>query len=454
MKLKTTYICKECGAHSPRWLGRCPACNAWNSYIEEIEESQSKSKKSQIKKLADSAEIVLLKDIETEGEQRLISGIEEFDRTLGGGIVPGSIVLIGGDPGIGKSTLLLQVCGKLVRYNPLYITGEESLRQIKYRSTRLPDIPGDLMLLAETNLEKIIATIRLSDCGIAVVDSIQSLISDFIDASPGSIIQVRSCATALMQTAKQTGKPVFIVGHVTKDGLIAGPKALEHLVDTVIQFEGERNYSYRILRAIKNRFGSTNEIGIFEMEENGLIEVKNPSEVFLSLRNIDDSGISVVATMEGTRPILLEMQALVTPTSYGVPQRAATGFDMRRLQMILAVLEKRLGANFRQHDVFVNVAGGMYLNDTSVDLGIAAALLSSLRDAPIDARTVIIGEIGLTGEVRAVSAVEQRIAEAEKLGFNRVIAPTLNLRKISKKFNLEIVPADRISLATAALFYK
>lgn len=453
MKLKTTYICSECGAHSPRWLGKCPTCNSWNTYIEEIDENPAKAKKAQMKRVADAVDIVKLKDVEYEGEIRILTGMAEFDRTLGGGIVPGSIVLIGGDPGIGKSTLLLQVCGLLGKYNPLYITGEESLRQIKYRSERLSDIPGDLMLLAETSLEKIIAAIKMTDCGVVVVDSIQSVTSDLLDASPGSVLQVRTCASELMKAAKQSGKPVFIVGHITKEGVIAGPKVLEHLVDTVLQFEGERTYSYRILRSVKNRFGSTNEIGIFEMEENGLIEVKNPSEVFLGMRNANDSGVAVVASIEGTRPILLEMQALVTPTSYGMPQRTATGFDLRRLQMIIAVLEKRLGANFRQHDIFVNVAGGMYLNDTAVDLGIAAALLSSLRDTPIDSKTVLIGEIGLTGEVRAVSQVEQRIAEAEKLGFSRVIAPTLSLRKISGKHEIELISAERISLATAALFY-
>ena len=354
MKQKKTFICKECGAQSPKWLGKCPECNSWGS----LEEQVVSGAKGQPARTTGQANIIKLKDVPNEPDYRFRTSITELDRVLGGGIIPGSIILVGGDPGIGKSTLMLQMCGRLQKFNPLYITGEESLQQIKYRAQRLKGIENDMSVMADTLIENINAAIQQHDGRIIIIDSIQSVYSERVDATPGSVAQVRECTSLLMQTAKKSNKAVFVVGHVTKEGVIAGPKILEHMVDTVLQFEGEKTYSYRILRAHKNRYGSTNEIGIFEMSDKGLREVSNPSELFLAQRRQEDSGIAIVAAIEGTRPILLEVQALVSPTGYSVPQRTTTGFDMRRLQMILAVLEKRLGAQFRQADVFVNVAGG------------------------------------------------------------------------------------------------
>lgn len=447
MKTKTIYICKECGAKSAKWLGRCNSCGAWSSF----EEETVSGKTVKIGKKVSSSKIVRLNEISHENSYRQKTKIAELDRVLGGGIIPGSLILVGGDPGIGKSTLMLQMCPGLEEYNPLYVSGEESLQQIKFRSARLKGISENLMLLAETNLESIIYSIKKADSRIAIVDSIQSIYSDRVEAAPGSVGQVRECTSALMQTAKETDKAIFIIGHVTKDGIIAGPKMLEHMVDTVLQFEGEKTYSYRILRAHKNRFGSTNEIGIFEMGEDGLRQVTNPSELFLAQRKMQDSGVAIVAAIEGTRPILLEVQALVSPTGFAVPQRTSTGFDTRRLNMLLAVLEKRLGENFRQHDVFLNIAGGLRLNDPSADMGIAAALVSSLRDMPIDDRTVMIGEIGLTGEVRQVSGIDRRIGEAEKLGFERVFAPNAGNEKLPN-FDIKIEYVDRIALALSMIF--
>lgn len=452
MKSKTIYVCKECGAKSAKWLGRCNSCGAWDSFVEEISYNSSNLKRHTAQLTADSSKITFLENVITDDNYRIITGIKELDRVLGGGIMPGSIVLVGGDPGIGKSTLMLQMCAGLQNYNPLYATGEESLQQIKCRADRLHGIPGKLMLIAETNVEQINSLIKNSESGVVIIDSIQSIYSSEVDSTPGSVIQVRECASLLMQTAKQTGKAIFIIGHVTKDGVIAGPKILEHTVDTVLQFEGEKTYSYRILRSLKNRFGSTNEIGIFEMNESGLKEVENPSELFLAHRKNDESGIAIVAAIEGSRPILLEVQALVSPSGYSVPQRISNGFDLRRLQMILAVLEKRLGVPFRQHDVFVNVAGGVYLNDPAVDLGIAAALISSLRDTAISTQTVFIGEIGLTGEIRQVSAIEQRISEAEKLGFKNIYVPEAARKRLSGFKQSQINAFDRISLALSSLF--
>ena len=448
MKQKTEFVCSNCGARSPKWQGKCNSCGSWDTFIEDVQISTSK----RITKKLLKSDAVFLKDIALDGEIRITTSIKELDRVLGGGIIPGSLILVGGDPGIGKSTLMLQMCRGFGNYKPLYATGEESLRQIAFRAKRLDGTPDDLSIIAETNIEIINSAILSSDYDLAIVDSIQSVFTDKVDQAPGSIAQVRECAALLMNTAKKSGKPVFIIGHVTKDGMIAGPKLLEHMVDTVLQFEGDKTYSFRILRALKNRYGSTNEIGIFEMCEQGLKEVINPSEIFLAQRKSEDSGVAVVAAMEGARPLLLEVQALVSPTGFAVPQRTTTGFDLRRLNMILAVLEKRLGEKFRMMDVFVNVAGGIYLNDPAVDLGIAAALVSSLRDKPIDSNTLLIGEIGLTGEVRSVSAMEQRLSEAEKLGFKRAFVSSAASKKISKSFNMKIMPVERISLAFAELF--
>ncbi len=449
MKTKKIFVCTECGAKSPRWIGKCPECNSWNSYVEQTE---TKSSSSSVSRQQSDSKIYKLADVPTEENYRISTGIKELDRVLGGGIIPGSIVLAGGDPGIGKSTLMLQMCGGIKEFAPLYVTGEESLQQIKFRAARIKGIDEEMLILAETNLEQIIYHISSSESRVIIVDSIQSIHSEKIEATPGSVVQIRECTSALMQLAKQTNKAIFVIGHVTKEGVIAGPKILEHMVDTVLQFEGEKTYSYRILRAIKNRFGSTNEIGIFDMSDAGLREVSNPSEIFLSSREVQEPGTSIVAAMEGSRPLLLEVQALVTPTSYGVPQRTSNGYDSRRLQMVLAVLEKRLGAQFQKNDVFVNITGGVSLSDTSVDLGVAAALISSLRDQALDAMTVIIGEIGLTGEVRSVANLERRIGECEKLGFKSVMIPQNSISKLSKKFDIKLLPTARISLALSTLF--
>jgi len=449
MKKKITYKCNQCDFRQATWAGKCPNCNAWNSF-EEIEVTSSQKKNHRVSH--SNIDIVMLKDIDTHADFRIFTNIGELDRVLGGGIIPGSLILVGGDPGIGKSTLMLQMASAIRSFPTLYVSGEESLKQIKYRSQRLNDMDENLQLLAETNIEKIVEAIKQTDCTVVIVDSIQSAYSELIDATPGSMSQVRECASLLMQVAKNSGKAIFIIGHVTKDGAIAGPKVLEHLVDTVLQFEGEKNYSYRLLRALKNRFGSTNEIGIFEMRQTGLAEVTNPSEIFLVSRRDLTPGIGVVAAVEGTRPILLEVQSLVSPTGYNQPQRSANGFDNRRLQMILAILEKRIGEQFRYNDVFVNITGGVYINDTSIDLGIAAALVSSLQEKCIPADTVLIGEIGLTGEVRSVPMLEQRVSEARKLGFKRIICPkSKSLEHINNNDSI-ITPVEMLREAFDIIF--
>ncbi len=446
MKTKTEFICTNCGYKSARWQGRCSQCGEWDTLEESIIAAKNRVKLIEVEK----SKPVPLNDIISSNDYRLRTGIAEFDRVLGGGIVPGSVVLIGGDPGIGKSTLMLQICTQINNYLPLYITGEESLQQIKHRSARLNAIPGNLEILSETNLETIISTIENSEQNVIIIDSIQSIYSSQIDSTPGSIVQVRECASRLMRVAKKLNKAIMIVGHVTKEGFIAGPKILEHMVDTVLQFEGEKTYSYRILRAIKNRYGSTNEIGVFDMQSAGLVEVSNPSELFLVNRSKPDPGVVIVAAMEGSRSLLLEVQALVSSTSYSMPQRTVNGIELRRLQMILAVLEKRLGIKFNHYDVFANVAGGISINDPAIDLGIAAALVSSHRDEAIPEHTVIMGEIGLTGEVRQISNLEQRIAEAAKLGIKKAFVPDY---KNELSFdNIEIQRVSRISLALTNIF--
>jgi DNA repair protein RadA/Sms len=448
MKVKIYYVCKNCGYKSAKWQGKCSSCGEWDTFVEE---SDHKDRNESLKKVYTAA-VTKLSDVSDKNSRRIKTNIREFDRVLGGGIIPGSFILVGGDPGIGKSTLLLQMCGALEGQRPLYVTGEESLEQIKHRAARIENIPGDLDILAETNAETIEAIIHNTDNNVIVIDSIQSIYSERIDATPGSIIQVRECAALFQKAAKNRGKSIFIIGHVTKEGIIAGPKLLEHMVDTVLQFEGEKTYSYRILRSLKNRFGSTNEIGIFEMTESGMREVINPSGMFLVNRHSGEHGIAISAAMEGTRPLLLEVQALVAFSGYGMPQRNSTGFDSRRLQMILAVLEKRLGLNYRQNDVFVNVTGGAYFNDTSMDLGIAAALVSSFKEKPIRDKCVLIGEIGLTGEIRPVPMIEQRISEAEKMGFESVYIPSASNGKLGRKFGIKINPVEKISLALMELF--
>ncbi len=449
-KVHTKYVCQSCAYESTRWIGKCPNCNEWNSFVEEIAASPAKRKRSDLVK--DNSAAVSIAEVDVAPESRISTRIPEFDRVLGGGIVDGSVVLVGGDPGIGKSTLMMQMAASLNDRTILYITGEESVKQIKLRSERLEIRPSqNLLLLAETNLHIIDALLEKTSPDLVIVDSIQTMFRPDLESAPGTVSQVREATSMFMRYAKTREVPVFLVGHVTKEGVIAGPKVVEHMVDTVLQFEGERHYAYRILRATKNRFGSTNEIGIFEMRDGGLREVANPSEVFLAERKSGSSGSTVVASMEGTRPLLLEVQALVAPTSYGVPQRTSTGFDAKRLQMLLAVLEKRAGFHVGQYDVFVNVAGGVRVDEPAVDLGMAVSIVSSLKDVPVDARSVAVGEIGLGGEIRSISQIEKRVAEARKLGFTRVILPRMNLKGLRTNGDIELKEVDTVEEAIDAL---
>jgi DNA repair protein RadA/Sms len=448
-KTITKYICQACGYESPRWVGKCPNCEEWNTFAEEFTKS---TKATRGKSRVPVKEILPLAQVKADEEPRIVSTINEFNRVLGGGIVKGSTVLIGGDPGIGKSTLMLQMADSLKNKIILYVTGEESLQQLKLRSERLNIKSGEKIFpVAETDLDTIGKLITSTSPDVVVVDSIQTMYRSEFESSPGSVGQVRESTAMLSRIAKDTGIPVFLIGHVTKEGVIAGPKVIEHMVDTVIQFEGERHHAFRILRCVKNRFGSTNEIGIFEMHDNGLGEVKNPSEVFLSERIFGASGSAVVSSIEGSRPLLIEVQALVSPTNYGMPQRNTTGFDYRRLTLLLAVLEKRVGVLLSTHDVFVNLVGGIKIDEPAIDLGIASAIVSSLRDTPIDSQTVAVGEVGLGGEIRAVNQPERRIQEAEKLGFNKVIIPKNNLRNIHKSLSTEIIGVETIDEALKIL---
>ncbi|MDE3058151.1 MAG: DNA repair protein RadA [Bacteroidota bacterium] len=449
-KVITKYVCQNCGYVSPRWTGKCPNCNEWNSFVEEAPVPTRVARKSG--SIASKLEPVPLAQVNGHEEERSVTGLSEFDRVLGGGIVAGSVILLGGDPGIGKSTLMMQIALMLKNKIVLYITGEESLQQIKLRADRLGEHSDSVLLLPETNLELITEIIERGSPELIVVDSIQTIFRPDLESAPGSVGQVREATALLTRIAKTRNIPIFLVGHVTKEGVIAGPRVIEHMVDTVLQFEGERHYSYRILRATKNRFGSTNEIGIFEMHDNGMREVKNPSEVFLSERAYGTSGSAIVASMEGTRPILIEVQALVTSTSYGLPQRTATGFDLRRLQMLLAVLEKRGGLNLGSQDVFVNVAGGIRIDEPAADLGVAISIVSSLRDVPADSQTVAVGEVGLGGEIRTVSHSERRVQEAAKLGFKRVVVPKNNIKHVKQsKDGIEIIGVESINEALKEL---
>lgn len=418
----TVFFCQNCGHESAKWMGQCPGCRQWNTFVEETIEKTSVRK---IQKERAAAGPVCLSSIDTAEEERVTTHIGELDRVLGGGIVPGSLVLVGGDPGIGKSTLLLQVCQKLSfdKREVLYISGEESLKQIKLRAARIGSFTEQLRLLCETNLELIRETIRSEKPEAVIIDSIQTMYNEEISSAPGSVSQVREATSVLLQLAKGLGITIFIVGHVTKEGTVAGPRVLEHMVDTVLYFEGDRHASYRILRGVKNRFGSTNEIGVFEMQEAGLKEVENPSEYMLNGRPKDASGSVVACSMEGTRPILLEIQALVCHSTLAVPRRTAAGMDYNRVNLLLAVLEKRLNLRLSSSDVYVNIAGGIRINEPAIDLGVVLAVISSCKDKPIDEKVLAFGEVGLSGEVRAVSQAGQRVQEARKLGFTTIILP-------------------------------
>lgn len=450
-KVKSTYICSECGYESPKWFGKCPSCSQWNTMVEEIA-STSNSKSSV--KIEKNSQVMALNEITENVEKRILTGINEFDRVLGGGIVLGSLVLISGDPGIGKSTILLQACQTLgVDNKILYISGEESANQIKMRANRLGVTTSNLFILAQTDLNVIIEVIKAEKPDIVIIDSIQTMVLDEVSSTAGSVTQVRECTNLLMHIAKGFGIPIFIVGHVNKDGAIAGPKVLEHIVDTVLYFEGEKNYSYRILRGAKNRFGSTNEIGVFEMSGEGLKEVLNPSLMMISGRPKNASGTCVACVMEGSRPILAEVQGLVCATGFGTPRRMSTGFDYNRMSMILAVLEKRAGYYFSNMDAYINVVGGLKLDEPAVDLTVALALVSSLKDKAVGENVLAFGEVGLAGEIRAINHCEQRVAEAHRLGFEKCIIPFHNYKSISKslKVDMDIIPVRTINEAFKAL---
>ena len=441
-KARSVFVCQACAYESPRWIGRCPNCEAWNTLVEEFKVPPAAARSAAAR--GGGARPVPLAEVDARERGRLRTGIGEFDRVLGGGIVPGSVTLLGGDPGIGKSTLMMQLAAALSPLPILYVSGEESPGQIKLRAARLGFDPAPgFLVFPETNADAVAGVLDTAPPGLVVVDSIQTMSRPLLDGSPGSVAQVRESAALLTRVAKERDVPLFLIGHVTKDGFLAGPKVIEHLVDTVVQFEGDRHFAYRILRASKNRFGSTSEIGVFEMRSEGLREVLNPSEVFLSERSAGASGSTVVAALDGARPLLVEVQALVCPTTYNVPQRNTTGFDYRRLGHLLAVLEKRLGLQMSRHDVFVNIAGGVRIDEPGLDLGIAASIISSLQDAPLPSQAVVVGEIGLGGEVRSVGQAEKRIQEAEKLGFEKFLLPRNNLRG-SPKGRIALHPIDRV----------
>lgn len=437
-KAKTVFFCSECGHESSKWMGQCPACKSWNTFVEE---KQSVTKKGGAKPRRASASPMSMSEVSMKSEERIPTGIGELDRVLGGGIVTGSLSLVGGDPGIGKSTLLLQVCRNLVnaKRKVLYISGEESAHQIKMRAERVGAFDNELLLFCETNLEEIINGIHKVRPEFVVIDSIQTMYSEELTAAAGSVSQVREVTAQMMRIAKEENIAVFIVGHVTKEGVVAGPRTLEHMVDTVLYFEGEREAAYRILRGVKNRFGSTNEIGVFEMCGNGLVEVENPSKMMLNGRPVDASGSVVVCSLEGTRPILIEIQALISPTSFQMPRRTAVGIDYNRVNLLMAVLEKRVGLQLGGCDAYVNLAGGMRLGEPAIDLGIVLAIASSYKNMPLPEDTIIFGEVGLVGEIRRVSQGDQRIKEAEKLGFKTCILPKANLDSLKIKTKMRLL---------------
>lgn len=452
VKTKSVYFCSNCGYESPKFLGRCPSCGEWNTMQEEKVSAKSSKSKGRAG-LVKSSKPIRLSEIETLDEPRIPLPSKELNRVLGGGLVNGSLTLIGGEPGIGKSTLLLQNILSIRNRTILYVSGEESATQLKLRADRLGKVSDNTFILCETSLEGIFTQIENVNPDLVVIDSIQTIASADIESAAGSVSQVRECAASLLRYAKESGVPVILVGHINKDGAIAGPKVLEHIVDTVLQFEGDRQYLYRIIRAIKNRFGSTNEIGIYEMVEKGLKEVKNPSEMLLSEnRDEEMSGITIGVTTEGARPFLVEIQALVSSAAYGTPQRSVTGFDQRRLNMLLAVLEKRARFRLAQKDVFLNVAGGLKIADPAMDLAVVAAIMSSNFDVSIPRTTAFIGEVGLSGEIRTVTRIDQRVAEAQKLGFTRVFVPKGNLKGVKSTFGIDIVEVGKVEECFRRLF--
>lgn len=452
-KLKSVYFCSNCGYESPKWMGRCLACGEWSTFVEELVRKDTSTVKEDTRSFIDvKTKPLPLKEIKADEEQRIDMIDEELNRVLGGGLVPASVVLLGGEPGIGKSTLVLQTILKLKDVRTLYVSGEESARQLKLRADRIGISNDSCLLLCETNLDEIFKSVKEVSPQLLIVDSIQTVYSEGLESSPGTISQVRECASSLLKFAKQSGTPVLLIGHITKDGSIAGPKILEHIVDAVIQFEGDQHYMYRILRSIKNRFGSTAEIGIYEMNQSGLREVSNPSELLLTRNGEGLSGIAISAAIEGVRPFLIETQSLVSSAAYGTPQRSTTGFDIRRMNMLLAVLEKRAGFKLAQKDVFLNIAGGLRVNDPGMDLSVISAVLSSSLDMAIDNDTCLCGEVGLSGEIRPVNRIEQRIQEAEKLGFSRILIPANNLKGFNKKVSIEIKQVSKVSDAFRLLF--
>lgn len=462
-KDKIAYVCSNCGQESPKWIGKCPSCGQWNTFKEirvsnDTGSMAAKSAATHVRaSLGNKNKPLSLRDISSKDEPRIDMHDEELNRVLGGGLVPGSIVLLGGEPGIGKSTLILQTILHMPERRILYVSGEESAHQLKMRAERIKSSSDDpdnsLLILCETSLEAIFEHIKEVKPELVVIDSIQTISTEDVESSPGSVTQVRECASALLRFAKSSGIPVILIGHINKEGTLAGPKILEHIVDTVIQFEGDQHYMYRILRSMKNRFGSTSELGIYEMQQTGLRQVSNPSELLLTQDHEGLSGIAISSAIEGVRPFLVETQALVSTAAYGTPQRSATGFDQRRLNMLLAVLEKRVGFKLIQKDVFINIAGGLRVTDLAMDLSVIAAVLSSNVDTPIESGWCMAGEVGLSGEVRPVNRIEQRIAEAEKLGFQHMIIPKYNLSGLNRgKFKIELHPVRKVEEALRALF--
>jgi DNA repair protein RadA/Sms len=442
-KQKSAYFCQSCGHESAKWLGKCPSCQAWNSFVEEVVQKDKDVPYGVSNAQGRIAKPKLVQDIEVDSEQRIVLPDNELNRVLGGGIVPGSLILFGGEPGIGKSTLMLQLAVS-TQLKVLYISGEESEKQIRMRGERIGFTNKNCYILTETSTQNIFKQVEQVEPDLLIIDSIQTLHTGYIESSPGSVSQIRECTAEIMRFAKQTATPVFLIGHITKDGSLAGPKVLEHMVDTVLQFEGDQNHIYRLLRSLKNRFGSTNELGIYEMNGDGLRQVPNPSEVLISRNEENLSGVAVGATLEGVRPLLVEVQALVSTAAYGTPQRSATGFDTKRLNMLLAVLEKRCGFKLAAKDVFLNITGGIRIDDPAIDLAVVSAVLSSNIDIPLDSKIAFSAEVGLTGEIRPVNRVDQRIAEAQKLGYNTIILSKYNKGVEQKDYNIEIVLVGKI----------